>query len=166
MELDSFAIAAARAVAIVIVILMIWLGWSVLNWVWLTPKKLEMCLRKQGLNGNSYRLLFGDVKESTKMTNEARSSPISLARHRASCLDPHSSHHHHLRFVPTKRIRRMKEIDKEVRASLRAIIDKRLKAIKAGEASQQKEPEAIGGDASENQMPFPRHRRPLIHLQC
>jgi len=41
------------------------------------------------------------------------------------------------RFMPTKRIKRMKEIDKEVKASLRAIIDKRLKAIKAGEASNE-----------------------------
>ncbi|XP_058183194.1 cytochrome P450 CYP72A219-like isoform X2 [Rhododendron vialii] len=41
------------------------------------------------------------------------------------------------RFVPTKRNRRMKEIDNEAKASLRAIIDKRLKAMKAGESSNE-----------------------------
>ncbi|XP_058183193.1 cytochrome P450 CYP72A219-like isoform X1 [Rhododendron vialii] len=76
MELNSFAAAAA----VVVVVVVIWLGWSVLNWVWLTPKKLERCLRKQGLSGSSYRLLFGDVRDNTKMTKEAMSSPISLSQ--------------------------------------------------------------------------------------
>ncbi|XP_057463303.1 cytochrome P450 CYP72A219-like isoform X2 [Actinidia eriantha] len=39
------------------------------------------------------------------------------------------------RFLPTKRNRRMKEIDREVRTSLRCIIDKKIEAIRAGEAS-------------------------------
>ena len=38
------------------------------------------------------------------------------------------------RFLPTKLNRRMKEINKELQASLKGIIDKREKAIKAGEA--------------------------------
>ncbi|KAL2497001.1 Cytochrome [Forsythia ovata] len=38
------------------------------------------------------------------------------------------------RFVPTKRNRRMKEIEKEVQASIRDIINRRLKAMEAGEA--------------------------------
>ncbi|KAI8539436.1 hypothetical protein RHMOL_Rhmol09G0183300 [Rhododendron molle] len=76
MELNSFAAAAA----VVVVVVVIWLGWRVLNWVWLTPKKLERCLRKQGLSGSSYRLLFGDLKDNTKMTKEAMSSPISFSQ--------------------------------------------------------------------------------------
>ncbi|CAK9164047.1 unnamed protein product [Ilex paraguariensis] len=40
-----------------------------------------------------------------------------------------------LRFLPTKRMRRMKEVDKEVKASIRAIIDKREKAMEAGKAN-------------------------------
>ena len=54
-------------------------AWSVLNWVWLRPKRLERFLRKQGLHGNSYRLLYGDMKELSTMTQEAHSRPINLS---------------------------------------------------------------------------------------
>ncbi|GMP67511.1 hypothetical protein CsSME_00027463 [Camellia sinensis var. sinensis] len=40
------------------------------------------------------------------------------------------------RFLPTKRNRRMKEIDKEIHAILRVMIDKRMKAMKEGETSK------------------------------
>ncbi|OWM88555.1 hypothetical protein CDL15_Pgr002322 [Punica granatum] len=51
-------------------------AWRVLNWVWLRPKKLERFLRQQGLSGNSYRFLFGDLKETSRMFKDARSRPI------------------------------------------------------------------------------------------
>ncbi|XP_075503154.1 cytochrome P450 CYP72A219-like isoform X1 [Primulina tabacum] len=38
------------------------------------------------------------------------------------------------RFVPTRRHRRMKEIEKEVQSSIRSILSKRVKAMKAGQA--------------------------------
>lgn len=41
-----------------------------------------------------------------------------------------------MRFLPTKRNRRMKEIDKVVQATIRDIIDRRVKAMKAGEGSR------------------------------
>ncbi|XP_021858340.2 cytochrome P450 CYP72A219 [Spinacia oleracea] len=54
-------------------------SWRILNWVWLKPKQLEKELRKQGFSGNRYRLLFGDMKESSKMSKEAFSSPIEIS---------------------------------------------------------------------------------------
>ncbi|XP_050384322.1 cytochrome P450 CYP72A219-like [Argentina anserina] len=57
--------------------------WRVLNYVWLRPKKLERCLRKQGLKGNSYRLMTGDMKDSYMMLKQAQSKPINLS----SCHD-------------------------------------------------------------------------------
>ncbi|GMP67516.1 hypothetical protein CsSME_00027466 [Camellia sinensis var. sinensis] len=40
------------------------------------------------------------------------------------------------RFLPTKRNRRMKEIDKEIHATLNVMINKRMKAMKEGETSK------------------------------
>ncbi|KAK4478120.1 hypothetical protein RD792_017399 [Penstemon davidsonii] len=58
-------------------VLVVWL-WKVLNWIWLEPRRIERLLRKQGFNGNKYRLLFGDSKESAAMYKEAHSKPIGL----------------------------------------------------------------------------------------
>lgn len=56
------------------------LGWRILNWIWLTPKKLEKQLRQQGFNGKSYGLLsLGDIREMVKMSEEAKSKPIGLS---------------------------------------------------------------------------------------
>lgn len=55
--------------------------WRVLNWVWFHPKKLEKLLRKQGLKGNSYRVLYGDMKDLSRMIKETRSKPMNLSDH-------------------------------------------------------------------------------------
>nr|WET52748.1 cytochrome P450 72A931 [Callicarpa americana] len=52
--------------------------WRTLNWAYMTPKRLEKALGKQGLKGNSYKLIYGDLKEISKMTEEAKSKPINL----------------------------------------------------------------------------------------
>ncbi|KAM7503198.1 hypothetical protein LguiB_002102 [Lonicera macranthoides] len=55
------------------------LGWRVLNWAWLSPRKTEVYLRAQGLNGNPYRLLVGDVKEISLIRKEANLNPITFS---------------------------------------------------------------------------------------
>lgn len=55
-------------------------AWRVFNWVWLRPKRLEKCLRRQGFRGNRYRMFNGDKKDMSEMIKEARNSkPISLS---------------------------------------------------------------------------------------
>lgn len=53
--------------------------WRVLNWAWFRPRKLQKCLRKQGLKGNKYKFIFGDLKQVIKSTKEAKSKPMNLS---------------------------------------------------------------------------------------
>lgn len=62
----------------IVLILILWAR-RVLNWLWLRPKKLERLLREQGLQGNPYRILVGDLKDLLKMQKEAKSKPMSLS---------------------------------------------------------------------------------------
>ncbi|KAK8603184.1 hypothetical protein V6N13_085377 [Hibiscus sabdariffa] len=61
---------------LVVGLLMIW-GWRVLNWAWLTPKRLERCLRQQGLRGNPYRSVSGDIKQLFGMSRQTRAKPMA-----------------------------------------------------------------------------------------
>ncbi|KAB2043761.1 hypothetical protein ES319_D01G041100v1 [Gossypium barbadense] len=63
---------------LVVGLLMIW-GWRALNWVWLTPKRLERCLKQQGFAGNPYRFLSGDIKESFTMSRQTRAKPMPVS---------------------------------------------------------------------------------------
>lgn len=78
-HLLSMAVSCGTVVAAAVVVALVVLAWSVLNWVWVRPRRLEKLLREQGLKGNSYRLLFGDMKELAAMAKEAKSKPISLS---------------------------------------------------------------------------------------
>ncbi|KAL3828739.1 hypothetical protein ACJIZ3_017541 [Penstemon smallii] len=61
----------------VFTLLLIWVV-KFVNWVWIEPKKMEKFFRKQGLKGNSYRLLFGDANEISDMYKEAYSKTLGL----------------------------------------------------------------------------------------
>ncbi|KAG8386497.1 hypothetical protein BUALT_Bualt03G0154700 [Buddleja alternifolia] len=62
---------------------------KLLNWIWFRPKKLEKLLRKQGLQGNTYRLLLGDIKDLISVTKAQQPKSIQfsddLARHILPC---------------------------------------------------------------------------------
>ncbi|KAL0306765.1 UNVERIFIED_CONTAM: cytochrome [Sesamum radiatum] len=47
-------------------------AWRVVNWAYIRPKRLEKLLRKQGLRGNSFKVLYGDLKEMLEMMKEAK----------------------------------------------------------------------------------------------
>ncbi|TMW84896.1 hypothetical protein EJD97_024166 [Solanum chilense] len=53
-------------------------AWKLLDWAWFRPRKLENCLRKQGLKGNSYKLIFGDLKELAKSFEDVKSKPLNV----------------------------------------------------------------------------------------
>ncbi|GLU17750.1 hypothetical protein SLE2022_341060 [Rubroshorea leprosula] len=71
------SVAMAAAAWVVAVAILIW-ALNFVNWVWLRPKKLERDLRQRGFAGNSYRFLYGDMKENAMMIKEAKSRPINL----------------------------------------------------------------------------------------
>ncbi|XP_019158876.1 PREDICTED: cytochrome P450 CYP72A219-like [Ipomoea nil] len=68
-------------------------AWGVLDWVWFKPKKLEKWLKQQGLKGNPYRILSGDMKELAKMTTDALSKPMTLSDNIAPRVIPYYVQH-------------------------------------------------------------------------
>ncbi|EYU38223.1 hypothetical protein MIMGU_mgv1a005129mg [Erythranthe guttata] len=70
---------------------LITLSLKIVNWVWLRPKKLELFLRKQGLNGNPYKLLIGDMKQLISVMEKERPVSIQLSDH----LPPHILPYYH-----------------------------------------------------------------------
>ncbi|XP_061337077.1 cytochrome P450 72A68-like isoform X1 [Gastrolobium bilobum] len=70
--------ATSAGIIFTVIVAMIW-AWRVLNWLWLKPKRLERLLREQGLQGNPYKIMVGDLKDIMKMQKEARSKPMNLS---------------------------------------------------------------------------------------
>ncbi|RVW20257.1 Cytochrome P450 CYP72A219 [Vitis vinifera] len=101
--------------------------------VWLRPKKLERCLRQQGITGNSYRLLHGDVREMLRMISEANSRPSAYPMRSYSEFSPSIIIPSRNMFVPTNTNKRMRQISNEVNALLKGIIERREKEV--GETS-------------------------------
>ncbi|XP_009620491.1 cytochrome P450 CYP72A219-like [Nicotiana tabacum] len=73
MEMAYYIVLSLFAVTSVIYV------WKLLNWAWFRPRKLDQCLRQQGLKGNSYKLIFGDLKELSKSIEEAKSKPLNVS---------------------------------------------------------------------------------------
>ncbi|RDX92067.1 11-oxo-beta-amyrin 30-oxidase, partial [Mucuna pruriens] len=78
-EREMEASCATMVCIVLIVILALTWAWRMLNWLWLKPKRLERLLRQQGLQGNPYRLLIGDLKEILNIQKEVRSKPMNLS---------------------------------------------------------------------------------------
>ncbi|XP_021733658.1 cytochrome P450 CYP72A219-like isoform X1 [Chenopodium quinoa] len=91
MELASTSSVLLTVVCVLVVTVLI----KVVNWVWLRPKKLDKLLRQQGFSGNSYRLLFGDLKDFASMRTLALKTPMtSFSDDHYSRVEP--LRHHHL----------------------------------------------------------------------
>ncbi|ERM97993.1 hypothetical protein AMTR_s00117p00134960 [Amborella trichopoda] len=60
-------------------LLVLWVTLKIGYAVWWRPRALEKHLEKQGIRGPPYKILFGDVKESNRLTQEAYSKPIDLS---------------------------------------------------------------------------------------
>ncbi|KAF5199593.1 Cytochrome p450 [Thalictrum thalictroides] len=58
------------------------------NWLWLKPMKMKKYLKKQGIDGPSYKLFYGNLKEIVSMMKKARSKPMELSHHIAPRLLP------------------------------------------------------------------------------
>ncbi|XP_022159427.1 cytochrome P450 CYP72A219-like, partial [Momordica charantia] len=72
---------------VVVLVGLLW-GWSVVNWVWVRPKKLENLLRRQGFAGNSYRIFYGDLKDRSALSERANSKPMNFSHHIAPRIIP------------------------------------------------------------------------------
>ncbi|KAK3419819.1 hypothetical protein EUGRSUZ_G00584 [Eucalyptus grandis] len=73
MELSS----AYSIVLSLVLITFLTCAWKLLCLFWLKPRKLERCLRQQGLNGTSYRLSFQDLRDNMRMSKQAQSQTIT-----------------------------------------------------------------------------------------
>ncbi|XP_023536195.1 cytochrome P450 CYP72A219-like [Cucurbita pepo subsp. pepo] len=74
------------------VVSLVVLGGKLLNWIWLRPRRLEKFLRQQGFAGNSYRILYGDLKDRDAMREQAISKPMNFSNDIAPRVIP-SVHH-------------------------------------------------------------------------
>ncbi|KAM3395747.1 cytochrome [Capsicum galapagoense] len=72
-------IVASYLVSFLFAIILAIYAWRLLDWAWFRPRRLDKCLRKQGLKGNSYKLIFGDLKELSKSFEVAKSKPLNVS---------------------------------------------------------------------------------------
>ncbi|KAL3821289.1 hypothetical protein ACJIZ3_007194 [Penstemon smallii] len=85
MQLSSILLSVLTLVCVTVAL-------KLLNWVWFRPKKLENFLRKQGLSGNSYRLLIGDMKDFIQVMRAEQPKAINLSDNISSHILPYYHH--------------------------------------------------------------------------
>ncbi|CAN6446430.1 unnamed protein product [Victoria cruziana] len=59
--------------------LLAWAVWKVVILVWWKPLTIQRWLRKQGIDGPTYQLFFGNARETMRMFMEAGSKPMSFS---------------------------------------------------------------------------------------
>ncbi|OVA13383.1 Cytochrome P450 [Macleaya cordata] len=59
-------------------VLLLWGALKAFYSLWWKPKRLEKQLKKQGIKGTPYKILYGDMKEYIKLITEAWAKPINL----------------------------------------------------------------------------------------
>lgn len=62
----------------VLILVLLFSAWRALLYAWWRPKRLESQLRRQGVRGNRYSVLYGDLKEQGMAYAEAWSKPMDL----------------------------------------------------------------------------------------
>uniref|UniRef100_A0A7N0TJM7 Cytochrome P450 n=1 Tax=Kalanchoe fedtschenkoi TaxID=63787 RepID=A0A7N0TJM7_KALFE len=84
--------AAVTAAVLSCLLILTWAAYRVIDWLWLTPKRLERSLKRQGVKGRSYRILYGDMKENKKMLQQVKSKPINLSENIVPRVLPYIHH--------------------------------------------------------------------------
>ncbi|KAK9092519.1 hypothetical protein Syun_027430 [Stephania yunnanensis] len=56
-------------------------AWKVFDWLWWKPKRLERYFREQGIEGPSYKLIHGNLKEDAVASMEAIAKPMKSFSH-------------------------------------------------------------------------------------
>lgn len=94
----AMAIAALELLYVLGSLVALWLAWQVLEWGWLSPRRLGRALRAEGLRGTSYRFPAGDAKVEERLLAAARAKPMPSLSHAISArVDPlvHNAIHEH-----------------------------------------------------------------------
>ncbi|KAM0029167.1 putative secologanin synthase [Helianthus debilis subsp. tardiflorus] len=68
-----------NVVVTIVIVLIGRVGWKLLNWAWLKPRKLEKWMRSEGYKGNSYKLVIGDIKELAQTMKEGKKKSIPIS---------------------------------------------------------------------------------------
>lgn len=84
---EGFILGCFRVISSALLILVLCIV-GVVYYIWWKPKRLEKYLRRAGIKGSSYKLMYGDMVEIKKLTAEAWSKPMSLNHSIAPRVNP------------------------------------------------------------------------------